>query len=101
MGGCVFVSLCVCKCMHLCVSVCVCVCTYEKNLAGFINPTVVLVSYLVHKATVKQPVISMPNTLTEIQVSEVFGSTLTKRCFQKSASYCVQRPTAYFRSIKD
>lgn len=51
---------------------------YDKNSDGFTNPTAVLLSYLVHKTTMKQPVISMPGTLTEIQTSEVFDGTLKK-----------------------
>lgn len=51
---------------------------YNKNSDGFTSPTAVLVSYLVHKTTMKQPVISMPDMLTEIQISEVFDGTLKK-----------------------
>lgn len=85
----------------MCVSICICMSAYQKSLYGFINPTVVLVSYLVHKATTKQLVISVPYVLSEILISEVFDSTLEKRYLQKSAFYYMQRPTAYFRSIKD
>lgn len=60
--------VCVCKCMYM----------YDKNSDGFTNPTAVLLSYLVHKTTMKQPVISMPDMLTEIQTSEVFDGTLKK-----------------------
>lgn len=54
-GVCVYTNACLCVC------VCIWMYTYMKNLDGFINPTIVHVSYLVHKATVKQPIISMPD----------------------------------------
>lgn len=54
-----------------------------------------------HKATVKQIVISVPYMFSEILISKVFDSTLEKIYFQKSPSYYMQRPTAYFGAIKE
>jgi len=68
---------------RVCVSACIRMYTRKKNLDGSINPTVVLVSYLVHKTTVKHPVISMPDTLTDIQISNIFDSTFKIGTFRK------------------
>lgn len=72
---------------------------YQQSLYGFINSTIVLVSKLVQKTTMKQLVISVPYVLSEILISEVFDSIWLH--FQKSASYYLQRSTAYFRAIKE
>lgn len=85
----------------ICVSICTCMTAYQKSLYGFINPTIVLVSQLVHKAATQHLVISVSYVLSEILISEVFDSTLEKRYFKKSASYDMQRPIAYFRAIKE
>lgn len=88
--------------MCICVSTCRCMTVHQKSLYGFINPTAGSVSKLMHKATMKQTVISVPYMFSEILISKVFDSTLEKRYFQKSPSYYMQRPTtAYFGAIKE
>lgn len=63
------------------VSIYRCMTAYQKGLYGFINPSIVPVSYLVHKATMKQLVISVLYVLSEILISEVFDNPLEKRYF--------------------